>query len=149
MGKSIKYILFVFVLFLSVHSWGDIPKGPWLKFNPQRFQAEMEQYITTQAMLTPEESASFFPLYRELMKKQRVIFEEMHRYRYTDLSNNRACMHAVQRMDALDLQMKKLQQIYHNKFLKILPPKKVFLVIRAEEKFHRQAFKRMAEHKKK
>lgn len=148
MRNFIRYSLLVFVLFLSVNSWGDTPKSLWQKFDPQRFQAEMEQYITTQAMLTPEESAIFFPVYRELMQKQRAIFEEMHRYHYTDLSNSRACMHAVQRMDALDLQMKKLQQIYHNKFLKILPAKKVFLVIRAEEKFHRQAFKRMAEDKK-
>lgn len=38
--------------------------------------------------------------------------------------------------------MKELQQKYHRKFMKILSPSKVYMVIRAEEKFHRQLFHR-------
>ena len=34
------------------------------RFSPERFEAELEQFITTDACLTPEESARFFPLYR-------------------------------------------------------------------------------------
>ena len=40
--------------------------------------------------------------------------------------------------------MKKLQQDYHNKFMKVLPASKVFRIIQAEENFHRQMFKRAA-----
>ena len=43
--------------------------------------------------------------------------------------------------------MKKIQQEYHLKFCKVLSPGKVLAVIKAEEKFHRQAFKRMARRK--
>ena len=32
---------------------------------------------------------------------------------------------------------------YHSRFMTILPPNKVFSVIKAEERFHRQAFRRM------
>ena len=69
-------------------------------FDPKKFQAELEQYITTNAALTPGEAARFFPMYQ-------------------------------------------LQQEYHARFLTVLPASKVLSVIRAEEKFHRQAFRRM------
>ena len=38
--------------------------------------------------------------------------------------------------------MKQLQQEYHNRFMYILPASKVLKIIKAEEKFHRRAFKR-------
>ena len=34
------------------------------KFSPEKFQAEMEQFITKEAGLTAEEGAKFFPIYR-------------------------------------------------------------------------------------
>ncbi|MFQ9809366.1 MAG: hypothetical protein ACLRYB_07070 [Segatella copri] len=50
---------------------------------------------------------------------------------------------AIRRKDELDIQLKQLQQEYHSRFMTILPPNKVFSVIKAEERFHRQAFRRM------
>ena len=44
------------------------------KFSPEKFQADLEQYITNEAGFTPEEAAKFFPLYREMQKKQRVVY---------------------------------------------------------------------------
>ena len=41
-------------LFLSVSAFADEPQ----KFSPEKFQAEMEQFITQEACLTPEESAN-------------------------------------------------------------------------------------------
>ena len=57
------------VLFLSVSAFADEPQ----KFSPEKFQADMEQFITQEACLTPEEAAKFFPLLREMHKKQRAI----------------------------------------------------------------------------
>ena len=56
-------------LLLSVSAFADEPQ----KFSPEKFQAEMEQFITQEACLTPEESAKFFPLLREMHQKQRAI----------------------------------------------------------------------------
>ena len=47
-------------------------------------------------------------------------------------------------MDKNDIEIKQLQQVYHAKFLTFLPAGKVMRVIKAENKFHRMAFKRMA-----
>ena len=113
-------------------------------FDPAKFQADLEQYIVTQAALTPQESAAFFPLYREMCNKQRMLFDQMRRYHHIDTSDNRACLEAIRIMDQNDILIKKLQQNYHAKFLKILPAGKVLMIIKAESKFHRMAFKRMA-----
>lgn len=113
-------------------------------FDPAKFDADLEQFITVEAGLAPKEAAAFFPLYREMLRKQRMSFNEMRRTRHMDVNDDKACAEAIEKRDKLDIQMKELQQQYHQKFIKILPAGKVFRIIRAEEKFHRMAFKRMA-----
>ena len=54
---------------------GVLPKP----FNPEKFEAELEQYIVTEVCLSPRESAQFFPLYREMRRKQRALFGAMRR----------------------------------------------------------------------
>lgn len=112
-------------------------------FNPAKFQADLEQYITTQAGLTPTEAAKFFPMYRKMMRKQRTLFDEMRRIHFVNPADNEACAAAIRRQDELDIEMKQLQQDYHGRFMLILSPSKVFSIIRAEERFHRQMFKKM------
>ena len=36
------------------------------KFSPEKFQADLENFITNEAGLTAEEASKFFPLYREM-----------------------------------------------------------------------------------
>lgn len=116
------------------------------KFDPARFEAELEQFITTAAGLTPNEASAFFPLYREMQKKQRSIYDQLRRHKHVDFNDDAACEKSIRESDRLEVQMKELQQTYHNKFMKVLPAKKVFFIMRAEENFHRQAFKRAARH---
>ena len=40
--------------------------------------------------------------------------------------------------------MKEIQAQYHKKFLHVMPASKLYDVLKAEENFHRQAFKRVA-----
>lgn len=136
-----KKILIVLVMLLSVSQ--IYAQGPGGKFNPKRFEAEMQQFITVEAGLTPMEAAKFFPLFKEMQEKQRLLFEQMNTYRHIDTSDDKASLQAIKKMDEIDVQMKKLQQQYHLKFCKVLPPGKVLQVLQADEKFHRQAFKRM------
>ena len=111
-------------------------------FDPKRFEADLEQYITTHASLTPQEASKFFPVYRQMMKKMRSCFDEMRRLHFVNPADEKGCAEAIRRQDELDIEMKQLQQEYHNRFMYILPASKVLQVIKAEEKFHRQAFKR-------
>ena len=112
-------------------------------FNPAKFEADLEQFITVNACLSPSQAASFFPVYRQMMKKQRALFDEMRRLRMINLKDNEACEEAIRKQDELDIQIKQLQQEYHGRFLMMLPANKVLSIIKAEEKFHRQIFRKM------
>ncbi len=112
-------------------------------FNPAKFEADLEQFITVNTCLSPSQAASFFPVYRQMMKKQRALFDEMRRLRMINPKDNEACEEAIRKQDELDIQIKQLQQEYHGRFLMMLPANKVLSIIKAEEKFHRQIFKKM------
>lgn len=127
------------LLLLGLLTMGAAAQGR-RPFNPQKFEAEMEQYITTYAGLTPSEASVYFPLFREMQKKQRLLFHKMRQYQHIDTSNDGACYNAIQRQDEIDIEIKKIQQRYHQQMLKALPAGKVMLTIKAESDFHRQAF---------
>lgn len=119
------------------------------KFSPEKFQADLEQFITQEASLTADEATKFFPIYREMQSKQRAIYKQM-----KDLGNNKptdekACRKAVEKRDELELEQKRICQNYHVKFFEVLPASKVYDVIRAENRFHRRALRGNWEHKKK
>lgn len=111
------------------------------KFSPEKFQAEMEQFITKEANLTSEEAAKFFPLFREMQQKQRAIFEKVRKEGFVKPVDDASCRKLVERRDANELEQKKIQQLYHQKFFSVISPSKVFDVLIAEERFHRRAFR--------
>ncbi len=142
MGQILRTsVLMILMLCTFVVANGQHRKRP--PFNPAKFEADLEQFITVNACLSPSQAASFFPVYRQMMKKQRALFEEMRRLRMINPKDNEACEEAIRKQDELDIQIKQLQQEYHGRFLMMLPANKVLSIIKAEEKFHRQIFKKM------
>ena len=134
-------VLVMTMMGLTCHAENSQGQRP--PFDPKRFEADLEQYITTHASLTPQEASKFFPVYRQMMKKQRALFDEMRRLRMINPKDNEACEEAIRKQDELDIQIKQLQQEYHGRFLMMLPANKVLSIIKAEEKFHRQIFRKM------
>lgn len=118
------------------------------RFDPEKFEAELERFITTEACLTPVEAARFFPVYREMRQRMLAIFFEDKSFAHVDETNEKACTRAIKDHDEHDLQLKKLQKEYHERFLKLLPSQKVLRVIRAEDKFHRDVFRKAWKHNK-
>ena len=134
-----RYIISILLVLCGILAIAQEPK----KFDPAQFEADLEQFVVTEARLTPAESAEFFPLYREMRKKQMAYFCDHRRWHYIDEADDKACADAIRRLDNNDLEIKRLQQAYHEKFLRILPASKVYRIIKAEDKFHRQQFKRI------
>ena len=134
-------VLVMTMMGLTCHAENSQGQRP--PFDPKRFEADLEQYITTHASLTPQEASKFFPVYRQMMKKMRSCFDEMRRYHFVNPADENGCAEAIRRQDELDIEMKQLQQEYHGRFLMMLPANKVLSIIKAEEKFHRQIFKKM------
>lgn len=113
-------------------------------FNSGRFQADMEQFITQKAGLTPAEAEVFFPVYSEMLKKQRTLHDKIRNLKRIKPATDTECRNNIRTCDELDQEMKKIQKAYHERFMKLLPPSKVYDILKAEDKFHRQAFKRAA-----
>lgn len=134
-------ICMMFLLAGSYVCQADEPQ----KFSPEKFQAEMEQFITKEAGLTADEGAKFFPLFREMQRKQRAVFGKMRQEGRVKPTDDASCKRLVQKRDEVELELKKIQQNYHNKFFTVLSASKVFDVLRAEERFHRQTFRNMGQ----
>ena len=133
-----KILTIVVILLTALTVKAETPQ----QFSPEKFQADLEQFITNEANLTPEESKKFFPLYREMQQKQRVVFKQMKDLGVKKPADEAACKKALEKRDELELEQKRIQQNYHKQFLNVLPASKVYDVIKAENHFHRTAFRK-------
>ncbi len=115
------------------------------RLTPERFQAELEQYITSKAGLTPSEASRFFPVYSEMMKKHRALHEKIKSLKRIKPVSEIECKKNIQSRDKLEIEIRQLQKTYHAKFMQMLPASKVYDILKAEDQFHRQAFRRMAD----
>lgn len=140
--KKYTVILFCLLMTLTVSAQDK-------KFSPEKFQADLEQFITQEAGLTADEAAKFFPLYREMQSKQRVIYKQMKELGKNKPADEKACRKAVEKRDELELEQKRICQSYHQKFFNVLSASKVYDVIKAENRFHRKAIRHWEQHKKK
>ena len=116
---------------------------PQQRFSPEKYQADLEQYITKEACLTPKEAAAFFPLLREMQKKQRALYNKMREDVRIKPTDEAACKKMIQKHDQVELELKSIQQTYHNKFFSVIPASKVFDVIRAEDSYRRGLLRNM------
>lgn len=136
MKRLTTTLLFLLALTLTAFAQGQGHRQE--KFSPERFQAELEQFITKEACLTPQEAARFFPVYKEMQAKQRVIFERQRQTGTVKPTDEKGCEKAIRQRDEADLELKRIQQTYHNKFLSLLSASKLYDVLKAEDRFHRQ-----------
>lgn len=131
-------MIFVFVVVNSTTTAQNMN----LKFSPKKYQADLEMFITKDANLNEKEADSFFKLFREMGLKQRAIYQQMRKLGADKPTSPEQCKNLIIQRDKMDLELKKIQQIYHKKFLEVLSPCKVFNAIKAEEKFHRRQLKK-------
>lgn len=111
------------------------------KFSPAEFEAELESFIKKEAKFTEAESSKFFPLFREMHQKQRAISQKMRTIGKDKPANEEGCASVIRERDKLDIELKQLEQCYHQKMMQVLPACKVYDAIKAEIRFHRQMMK--------
>ena len=136
--RLVKWVLpFYLLTLLPLSASATEPQ----KFSPEKFQADMEAFITKEASLTADEAAKFFPVYREMQHKQRAVWNQMKDLGRNKPADEAACRKAIEKRDQLELEQRRIIQTYHNKFFKVLPASKVYDVIIAESRFHRFAMR--------
>ena len=108
------------------------------RFSPEKFDADLREFITKEAKLTEQETAKFFPVYKEMQTKQREVFGKQKALAMSKPEGEKACKEAIRQRDENELEMKRIQQSYHEKFMKLLPASKVYAIMQAEDSFHRR-----------
>lgn len=136
MKKKLIYLLISLMFTLNIGAQNQ------QKFSPEKFDAELHDFITSQAKLTPQEATKFFPIYKEMQGKQRAIYEKQRILGMQRPHDESSCLKAIRERDAIDLELKRIQQCYHEKFLEIMPASKLYEVLQAEDRFHRRMLRR-------
>ena len=112
----------------------------------KEFRARQAAFLGEKAQLTTEEASQFFPVYFELQDKKKEINEEL-RKKIRDSRNHELTEEDYTEMVDLWLKVKEqqneLEADYAKRFQKLLPAKKLFNLMHAEMRFHRNMMKIM------
>ena len=110
----------------------------------EEFRTKQKAYIIEQAKLTKEEAAKFFPIYFELQDKKKKLNDEswnLMRKGKDDKTTEAQYKEINEKIAENRIAADQLDRTYLDKFNKILSSKKIFLVQRAEMRFHREMIK--------
>ncbi len=110
-------------------------------FDPDKFDAELEKFITKEARLDQQEAVKLFPIFKEMYQKQRCVYKRMRALGKTKPSNEAECAEAIKMRDKYNLELKQLEQCYHKKMLQVISASKLYDVIKAETHFYRRTMK--------
>lgn len=120
------------------------------RFSHEEFRAKQREFITKHAELSIEEAEAFFPLFFELQKKKwelnrdsRKKFGKKRGEKLTDAE----CEALVHEFAEIKVRMSELEKEYTDKYLQVIPARKILEIQRAEEHFQRDMLKRMSERK--
>ncbi|MBL7967344.1 MAG: hypothetical protein JNK09_10100 [Prolixibacteraceae bacterium] len=106
----------------------------------EKIKSEKISFFTGKLDLTPAEAQAFWPVYNEFDKKrfelQRQIheFERMPEEKYKTLSESEIEKMTNNYLASFETEANLIKE-YHQKFLKVLPKKKVLMIYRTENEF--------------
>lgn len=141
-----KKLIVLFVIMCSIAPLLWAVDGCNQHLSPVEFRAKQKAYIIEKAGLTKEEAAKFFPLYFELQNKKKELNDKawglirQGKDENTTEAQYDAIMEGV--YDSR-IATDRLDKTYFVKFRKILSAKKLYLVQKAEMRFHRDLLKGM------
>ena len=95
------------------------------KFSPEKFDADLEKFVTEQAKLTQQESDKFFPLFHEMHQKQRAVYHKIRQANKQQPTDDKVCEATLKECDKLNIELRQIEQTYHRKIMKAIPAQKV------------------------
>lgn len=139
--KKLLTILFVFI---GGTALSFAYEGYNQHLSPDEFKTKQKAFITEKADLTQAEADKFFPIYFELQEKKKTLNDKAWKLmrkgkdeKMTDAEYEKVILQVYD----LRIESDQLDKSYYTKFKKILSPKKIFMVQRAETRFHRELLK--------
>lgn len=116
------------------------------------FRRHQQEFLTKRAGLDVNEAKQFFPLYFELQDKKqeynRNVWKSIRRGKETGTSDEEYAQ-IIEDVVQTRIDIDRMELEYVRKYKKILPPKKIYLIQKAEMRFHRELLRDMRPAKKK
>lgn len=141
--KKLIILLFLFTASVS-QAWGIEDNDQHL--TPDEFKAKQQAFITEDAGLTNEEANAFFPVYFEMQDKKRDLNDRVWKLirKGKDPKTTEAQYdEIITKVYDLRIASDKLEKAYFQRFKGILSSRKIYLVQKAEMRFHRELLKGM------
>ena len=114
------------------------------RLSPEEFRAKQKAFIIEKAGLNNEEAAKFFPVYFELQDKKKALNDQawgLLRKGKDDKTTEAQYAEILKGVYDARSASDKLERDYYEKFKKILSNKKIYMVQKAEMRFHRELLK--------
>ena len=114
------------------------------RLSPEEFRAKQKAFIIEKAGLNKEEAAKFFPVYFELQDKKKAVNDKawgLLRKGKDDKTTEAQYAEILKGVYDARSASDKLERDYYEKFKKILSNKKIYMVQKAEMRFHRELLK--------
>ena len=123
------------------------------RLSREEFRVKQQTYITEKAGLTPKEAKQFFSVYFELQDRKKSLNDEawsLIRKGKDEKTTEAEYEEIMEGVYDARMAIDRLDKTYFDKFKKILSCKKIYLVQKAEMRFHRELLHEMRhrEHKK-
>ncbi|EGJ72571.1 hypothetical protein Bcop_2419 [Bacteroides coprosuis DSM 18011] len=115
------------------------------RLSPQEFNKKQQEYITEQAGLTTVESSAFFKLFFELQSKKRENGKEINRLMKSAKNGltEKEYDETLTKIYLLRKENAELELEYYKKYKDIISNQKIYDVMKAEAKFHREIIRGM------
>lgn len=142
-----KKILFILTLLCCSTQFILAQEQQKKHFSHEEYCKKQEEFITKNAKLTPEEAKKFFPLFFELQKSKWEINKEARKRTKKDNEQEITAEEfnkLVNKIADAKIKIAQLEKSYIEKYLKVIPARKILDVQRAEDKFQREMIKNMA-----
>lgn len=139
--KKLIILLFISCSFAPL-LWAS--HGNQQHLSPEEFRAKQKAFIIERAGLSKEEAAKFFPVYFELQDRKKQLNDEawkLIRSGKDEKTTEAQYGEILEGVYDARIASDRLDKTYFEKFKKILSNKKIYLVQRAEMRFHRELLK--------
>ncbi len=125
---KIKFVIALLLTSIVFYSYGS--NKPQNKFDYDKFKAEKIAFFTDALELTPEEAAVFWPVYNEYERKKwelsqepRIMDEQF--VKGIDKMTEKECIEFTRKYSSFQQKDADINKEYNEKFLKVLPARKV------------------------
>lgn len=113
-------------------------------FSPEAFNQRLEEFVKKEAELTDQEGKEFFPLLHQMMDKQREVNNKIQQTlaKGFNAKTEEDYAQIINQSLELEVQSKKIEQVYYKKFHSVLTWKKIHKVRFALSRFNMEALRR-------